>query len=61
MDAEVVDQVLRWKNAQTGLKGWTGKTHSRLPPPVCEGTAVAGVGEAGLHECDKFFQTGKLF
>lgn len=27
--------------------------YSRLPPPVCKGTAVTGVGKAGLNEHDK--------
>lgn len=44
----------------SGLKGWAWED-SRLPSPVCKGTAVAGVGEAGLHECHKIVQTGKLF
>lgn len=34
---------------------------SHLPPPVCKGTAVAGVGEAGLDEGDKLVQTRELF
>lgn len=57
---EVLDQVLHWGNAQARLKGWI-REDSRLSSPVCKGTAMAGVGEAGLHECNKLFQTGKLF
>lgn len=42
------------------LKGWMWED-SHLTSPVCKGAAVARVGEAGLHECDKCIQTGKLF
>ena len=44
----------------SGAQGRT-REDSHLPPPVGKDAAVAGVGEAGLHDCDKSFQTGELF